>query len=141
MEAGPIEGLAIHPVSGKRAPMLHSVDHYRRLQVGGIGLAAVILLVGLASILADQKDGTSAFSFDRDIADMVSKDKGPSEPLSELGVQPAPPSETKVPQMRPTLPRPANGNANGSSNTLPPSVRPGERVQDLPPSSTTPRAQ
>lgn len=122
--------------------MFRSVDHYRRLQIGGIGLAAVILLVGLAGILADQKGG-SAFSFDNDVTDVIRKDKAPTEPLSELGVQPAPPSETPVPQMRPTLPRSANGNVNGngSANTLPPTVRPGERVQDLPPSTTAPRAQ
>ena len=134
--------------------MFRSVDHYRRLQIGGIGLAAVILLVGLAGILADQKEG-SAFSFDSDVSDVVRKDKAPTESLSELGVQPAPPSETPVPHMRPTLPRGANGNgnangnaaanpnpnANGSANALPPPVRPGERVQDLPPSNNQPRDQ
>lgn len=121
--------------------MFHSDDHYRRLQIGGIGFAGVILLVGLAGILGDRDGKLTTATVAQQDATGAAKDAPSSEPLSELGVQPAPPSEGKAvaPRIVPTLPQATT--SNGNANALPPAVRPGERVQDLPPSTATARPQ
>lgn len=58
----------------------------QRLQVGLFGLAAMLLLVGLASIImqhARQSDGTA-------IAAKAASSTGNSDPLADMGVVPSP---------------------------------------------------
>ncbi len=111
---------------------LRSIEQYRRLQIGGIGLAGVILLVVLAGILSERNiaPGTSGAA---ENAAPAGNAKKPSEPLSELGVQPAPAAQAE--QAPPaTEARPAQPER---SETLP-EIKPGERVPDLPATATPP---
>lgn len=108
---------------------LRSLERRRRLQIGGIGLAAVALLVGLASILGERGPGATVAASNGGAPETQSGN-APSEPLSELGVQPAPAAEDKVNQAAP--PRRVQ---DSNPNALPPQVRPGERVQDLQPAA------
>ena len=73
----------------------------QRLQVGFFGLAAMLLLVGLANIImqhARQSDGSSL------AAKAASNNAGNSDPLADIGVVPSP-----EPGAPPSSRRPANG--------------------------------
>ncbi len=110
-----------------------SLEQYRRLQIGGIGLAAVILLVVLAGILSDRNivPGTA----ENGTAVTETTGKAPSEPLSELGVQPAPAADNKAVTSE-HIPVPTQPNARQvTGNGALPDIRPGERVPDLPAAS------
>ena len=108
-----------------------SHEHYRRLQIGGIGLAAVILLVVLAGILSDRRLPGGVELQTDPVMTEETKTATTSEPLSELGVQPAPPAEDKREESNgaSALPQQPRG---ATANTLPPALKPGERAPDLP---------
>ncbi len=67
----------------------------QRLQIGGLGLFAVVLLVGLASVANDR--ASDEVPVTEEIADTgipsvgeTDKAETPKEPLAELGAVPAP---------------------------------------------------
>lgn len=102
------------------------IEHVRRLQIGIIGLLAVLMLVGLASMLTDKpvpiiQTTTTDAEGNVIVKKGDNKDVGPSEPLSELGMQPAPAQNPNI----------ANSQKN---DALPAPVAPGENVPDLEPS-------
>lgn len=101
------------------------IEHLRRLQIGVIGLVAVIMLVGLAAMLTDrpipiiQTTVTDAEG-NVTVKQGANKDAGPSEPLNQLGVQPAPsPGMVK--------------DDSDTNDALPAPVGAGENVPDLEP--------
>lgn len=99
------------------------IEHVRRLQIGIIGLVAVLMLVGLAGMLTDRpipiiQTTTTDAAGNVIVKQGDNKDAGPSEPLNELGVQPAPAQES-------------GDNQEQKNDALPAQVAPGENVPDL----------
>ena len=70
-----------------------------RLQIGMSGLAAMLLLVGLANIIMDRARQNEA---ERGLASpqaaAAAKDDGATDPLADIGVAPAPSPSAKVPR-------------------------------------------
>ena len=80
---------------------------------------AVILLVGLASLLGTRERTGDVHAAAKTPAGAAAAQAGksPSEPLAELGVQPAP----------------ANDKSRQTAGALPDAVAPGQKVPDLEP--------
>ncbi len=74
-----------------------------RLQVGLFGLCAMLLIVGLASIIMDRARMADRGDALRDVVAADAPDKKPaSDPLADIGVMPAAePSPTPKPQPQP----------------------------------------
>ncbi|WP_420607825.1 hypothetical protein [Novosphingopyxis sp.] len=77
-------------------------ENMQRLQIGGLGLFAVVLLVGLASVANNR--ASNEVPVTEEIADTglpggaeTDKAETPKEPLAELGAVPAP-EETPAPK-------------------------------------------
>lgn len=103
------------------------IDHLRRLQIGVIGLVAVVLLVGLAAMLTDRSASVGETKVtDAEGNVTITKADGSevsaSDPLNEIGVQPAQ-SPENAPEKTP------------KNDALPAPVAPGENVPDLEPSA------
>lgn len=101
------------------------IEHLRRLQIGVIGLVAVMMLVGLAAMLTDRpipiiQTTTTDAEGNVIVKQGDNKDAGPSEPLNELGVQPAPAQNM-------------GGGEAQKNDALPAPVAPGQNVPDLEP--------
>lgn len=69
----------------------------QRLQVGAIGLIAVLLFVSIANVIVDnaaeEESGLAKAQPEAVIDGTAQADEPPQEPLVELGVAPATPSE------------------------------------------------
>tara|TARA_B100000678_G_scaffold269533_1_gene256767 strand:- start:399 stop:653 length:255 start_codon:yes stop_codon:yes gene_type:complete len=75
-------------------------ENVQRLQIGVLGLVAVILLVGLAGIANDRASNEVPVTEEiaetgSPVAEAAPKTEAPKEPLAELGAVPAP-EETSV---------------------------------------------
>ncbi len=77
------------PLGGTRAQAVH------RLQVGGFGLAAMVLLVGLANIIMDRAQQTEASAVPEAAATIAPAEPSApkKDPLADAGVVPDLPAE------------------------------------------------
>ncbi|WP_126172041.1 hypothetical protein [Altericroceibacterium xinjiangense] len=99
------EGEVMSPLSGTRAQAI------QRLQVGLLGLGAMILLVGLANVIMNRAQQSEAEAVAEPLpADMAAKaEDTASDPLADAGVVPEVPAQpaaapvTVVPEMEPEL--------------------------------------
>ncbi len=84
-------------------------DIFQRLQVGIVGLVAVLVFVSITNFIvgsaAEEQAGTTADTNSQEAADTAeTESETPKEPLAELGVAPSPDSEgqaTEAPQTAP----------------------------------------
>ena len=96
------------PLGGTRS------EAVRRLQMGAVGVVAVLLLIGLASIIKDRATETAASAVAGAAAtSSPAASTGAADPLAEAGV---------IPEM-PTSPNP-EATVTG---TAPPAIEPGAR--------------
>lgn len=93
------------PLGGTRA------QNVQRLQVGISGIAVMILLVGLASVVIEQarlNEDTVATIEGEPVVDATEEVPAtPSDPLNDLGVVPDLPAETPTPAAEAQAPQPA----------------------------------
>lgn len=113
---GPAEDeteLSPAPLAGTRAETI------QRLQVGLSGLAVVVLVVGLATIITERRAETDATTVP-EAAATVAAEPSPtpvSDPLAEAGVVPElPPEPTATPAGTNMLPDTGDVPANGPAN-------------------------
>ena len=83
-----VEPLHYEPVSGREL----RAQSIQRLQIGLLGLCAMLLIIGLANIIMDKAKGTEAQ--DDPIGEVIAKDAPQStkkgiDPLADIGVVPA----------------------------------------------------
>ena len=89
-------------------------DTMQRIQVGVVGLVAVLLLVSVANFVVQRaSDEQSAIEelqaeADGQVPDIAVEDETPAEPLAELGITPAPEPETETPELD-TMPMEGTG--------------------------------
>lgn len=88
------------PLSGTRGQTL------QRLQIGLSGLAAMVLLVGLANIILDRVKQTDAHSVPEAAASVAANPSAANDPLADAGVAP----EVQVAPTPAATPPPAHGN-------------------------------
>ncbi len=80
-------------------------DTMQRIQVGVVGLVAVLLLVSVANFVVQRaSDEQSAIEelqaeADGQMPELASEEEPPAEPLAELGITPAPEPETETPEL------------------------------------------
>lgn len=85
-------GAAISPLSGTRA------QRFQRLQVGLFGLAAMVMVVGLADIIMSTAESNQPATSD-ELLPVTAEDVPPPpqrDPLAEAGVVPDLPAEPEV---------------------------------------------
>ena len=97
-------GRVVHPLSSPQHYVPPSPRDLRgqavqRLQVGLFGLAAMLLLVGLANIIMDRARLVEAES---GTAPQVSESQTKSDPLADIGVIPSPAPEKPAAQAAPS---------------------------------------
>lgn len=87
------------PLAGTRG------EAVQRLQIGLSGLAAMVLLVGLASIILERANETEANSVPEAAATVLPTPKAQSDPLADTGVVPDLPVPDPAPEQEvPILP-------------------------------------
>lgn len=83
----PASGVANAPLGGSRTEAI------RRLQMGAVGVIAVLLLIGLASIIKDRATQTESTAVAEAVATTApSASTAAADPLAEAGVVPDIPS-------------------------------------------------
>ncbi len=93
----PAQAAPAAPLSGTRA------ERVQRLQIGGLGLFAMILLVGLANIIMTSAQENQAASMPEDAPAPVTEDVPPPaqrDPLADAGVVPDVPIEVDEPEQQ-----------------------------------------
>ncbi len=93
------------------ADQSHRKEGMQRIQVGLAGLAGVVLLIGLASIVVDniRRDDIvtdAAMNVSANVAAAVPVEDSPGEPLAELGVTPASDAASQPPVVADLQPDP-----------------------------------
>ena len=101
-----VEEPVVTPLGGTRA------ERIQRLQVGGFGLAAMVLMVALADIVISRARETEAASVP-ETAPIAQTTAAPRDPLADAGVVPDLPSD---PATQPAAPQ--------DSGDAPPPVQP-----------------
>lgn len=103
------------PLSGSRS------EAFRRLQMGAIGVVAVLLLIGLASIIKDRATQTDSTAV-AGAAPTTAPDgtSAGADPLAEAGVLPDMPASPSSPEATPQQP---GATMTGAAATPSPSAR------------------
>lgn len=105
-------------------------DELRRVQTGGIGIVAVLLLIGLASTLT-ARSGSNAAEADPAVKSQIANDGAAKsgEPLVELGVQPSTQKDSSSVAPASGQPTPAQGQTQSAA---PPTSIPSQPVPVAP---------
>jgi len=104
------------PLGGTRAERL------QRLQIGGFGILAMVLLIGLADIVITRAQETEANAVPEAAPTVVaSETSAPSDPLADAGVVPDLPAEPE--------PTPTGAASNETGDVPPPANVPNAPLQ------------
>ena len=110
-------GAANQPME-QPAPVSPRAETMKRLQIGLLGLAAVMLMIGLAKVVMDRANETDATAVPEAVEQVAgaAPSKQAKDPLADAGVVPELPLTKPAPVAVPDLPQVAPGEDQPAAN-------------------------